>query len=207
MQTYLPHENGYMDHQIKLRLQSVLDIPLWRVEEFLSICKRVIHQKNDLIDAGGRVFDQLGYIVDGAARIFYLNDNGEEMSYLLQVNGDALGDYESYLTGQPSQVKIEFLLPTEVLYFRKKDIDRLAERDVFWLALTKRISDLAFIYCKRRLDELFFYTPEQRYLNLSSKSPEILNKIPQKYISTYLGITPQSLSRIRKRLAEVDLLT
>jgi CRP-like cAMP-binding protein len=94
---------------------------------------------------------------------------------------------------------IQALLKTEVLYFDKKDVEILIQKDIFWLGLAKRISDLAFLDAKQRLDECF-YTPEERYLNLLKKSPEILNKIPQKYISSYLGITPQSLSRIRKRI-------
>ncbi len=95
---------------------------------------------------------------------------------------------------------IKTLLKTEVLYFDKKDVELLIQKDIFWLGLAKHISDLVFLDAKQRLDELFFYTPEERYLNLLKKSPEILNKIPQKYISSYLGITPQSLSRIRKRI-------
>ncbi|MEF9477078.1 hypothetical protein OWR28_04415 [Chryseobacterium sp. 1B4] len=95
---------------------------------------------------------------------------------------------------------IQALLKTEILYFNKKEVEILIQKDIFWLGLAKRISDLAFLDAKQRLDDLFFYTPEERYINLLKKSPEILNKIPQKYISSYLGITPQSLSRIRKRI-------
>jgi|SRR5690606_37681403 len=150
-----------MNEKLKQRLHYTLQIPMYRVDELLTICQRIIHPKSELINANGQVFDRLGYIIEGAARIYYLNEDGEEVSYLLQVNGDAIGDYYSYLTGEPSQVRIEMLLKTEVLYFKKEDIDRLSQQDVFWLALSKRISDLAFLSAKRRIDELFFYTPEQ----------------------------------------------
>jgi len=189
-----------MNDLLKKKLLNTLKIPVARVEELLGVCFILTHKKNEIIETKNQVFDRLGYIINGAARIYYLNEQGEEISYLLQVNGDVIGDYASYITGNKSVAKIETLLTTEVLYFEKKSIDKLIEKDMYWLGFAKHLSDLAFLSAKQRLDELFFYTPEQRYLNLLKKSPEILNKIPQKYISTYLGITPQSLSRIRKRI-------
>lgn len=189
-----------MPQMLKEKLATILQIPIERVEEFLNICFVITHEKNELIEPKNQVFDRLGYIINGAARIYYINDKGEEISYLLQVNGDVIGDFASYITGEKSQAKIETILKTEVLYFEKTKLEQLIKQDIFWLGLSKHLSDLAFLSAKRRLDELFFYTPEERYLNLLNKSPEIIQKIPQKYISTYLGITPQSLSRIRKRI-------
>lgn len=62
------------------------------------------------------------------------------------------------------------------------------------------MTEVSFLEAKRRIDDLLLNTPEQRYLNLLQKAPEVLQKIPQRYISSYLGITPQSLSRIRGRI-------
>jgi len=185
---------------LKERLSTILQIPIKRVEEFLGICYVMTHEKNEMIETKNGVFDKLGYIINGAARIYYVNDKGDEICYLLQVNGDVIGDFASYITGQKSQAKIEALLKTEVLYFDKSSLEQLIQQDVFWLGFAKHLSDLSFLSAKQRLDELFFYTPEQRYLNLLKKSPEVVQKIPQKYISSFLGITPQSLSRIRKRI-------
>lgn len=182
------------------QLSTRLQISIKRAEEFLGICFVVTHEKGEWVEPKNRVFDKLGYIINGAARIYYINDKGEEISYLLQVNGDVIGDFASYITGKESQLKIETLLKTEVLYFEKKKLEQLIKQDNFWLGFSKHLSDLAFLSAKQRLDELFFYTPEQRYLNLLNKSPEIIQKILQKYISSFLGITPQSLSRIRKRI-------
>jgi len=189
-----------MTSTIKEKLAETLQISLERAAEFLEICYLVNYDKSKMIEPRNGVFDRLGFILSGAVRIYYINEKGEDISYLLQVNNDVIGDYASYITGKKSMAIIQTLLKTEVLYFDKKDIETLVQKDIFWLRLAKHISDLAFLDAKQRLDELFFYTPEERYLNLMKKSPEILNKIPQKYISSYLGITPQSLSRIRKRI-------
>ncbi|WEK68438.1 MAG: Crp/Fnr family transcriptional regulator [Candidatus Chryseobacterium colombiense] len=189
-----------MKSTVKEKLAETLQISMERVTEFLEICYIVNYDKSKMIEPRNGVFDRLGFILNGAVRIYYINEKGEDISYLLQVNNDVIGDYASYITGKKSMAHIHTLLKTEVLYFDKKDIETLVRKDIFWLGVAKHISDLAFLDAKQRLDELFFYTPEERYLNLLKKSPEILNKIPQKYISSYLGITPQSLSRIRKRI-------
>ena len=189
-----------MTSVVKQKLAETLQISMERAEEFLEICYIVNYDKNKIIEPKNGVFDRLGFILNGAVRIYYINEKGEDISYLLQVNNDVIGDYASYITGKKSLAILQTLLKTDVLYFDKKDIEALIRKDIFWIELAKRISDLAFLDAKQRLDELFFYTPEERYLNLLKKSPEILNKIPQKYISSYLGITPQSLSRIRKRI-------
>lgn len=181
-------------------LTALLQIPQDRVDELLKTCRIVVHEKNHIIETPNNVINWLGYIVDGAVRTYCINEDGDEISYLLHVNNDAMGDYESYITGNKTDWFFETILRTTVVYIDKTEMEALIAKDVFWLAFTKRIADVAFLDAKQRLNDLLFYNPEQRYLNLLKKSPEIIQKIPQKYISSYLGITPQSLSRIRKRL-------
>lgn len=149
--------------------------------------------------------DTLGYIINGAIRTYCVNDEGQEISFLLQVNGDFFGDYESYIRQTKSYFILETLLDTDVLLFNKGRIEQLAQSDLFWMEFTRKMADFTFIEAKRRIEDLLLYTPEQRYLKLLKKSQEIIQKIPQKYISTYLGITPQSLSRIRKRIVRSHL--
>src|SRR5690606_21437536 len=188
--------------QIESKLQAIINLPEYRIKEFLSICEFKLHSKNEIIYHYEHPFDYLGILLHGAARVYFVDENGEDLNYLLQLEGDAIGDYASFLTGEISKAHIQFLLPSAVLYFNKKDFDQLLNSDPFWLAFGKFVSDKAFINAKNRIDELYFLTPEQRYLNLIKKAPKIIHNIPQNHISTYLGITPQSLSRIRKRLIQ-----
>lgn len=181
-------------------LSDVLQLPRPRLTELLSVSVRSSYAKNELIQPPRNVFGRLGYILNGAVRTYHVTDNGQEISYLLQVNGDFIGDYESYLSGRRSSFTLETVLPTEVLFFERASIERLMEQDVFWVHFAKRVSDLVFLDAKKRLDDLLFLTPEARYKKLIEKSPAIFSKIPQKYISTYLGVQPQSLSRIRRRI-------
>ena len=116
------------------------------------------------------------------------------------MKGDAIVDYANFISGESSNLHIQFLLDSEVLYIHKHTLNQLIEKDPFWMGFAKNISDLAFLSAKQRLDELFFFNPEERYLNLLKKSPEVIQAIPQKYIASYLGITTPSLSRIKNRI-------
>lgn len=189
-----------MNAALRDYLLQVLQLPASRLDTLLALSHTVTYGKHTRIGMPGKVFDRLGYILQGAVRTFYINEEGQEISYLLQVDRDFFGDYESYITGQASDLAIETLLETEVLFFERRTIERLIQEDPYWMGFAKRVSDLVFLDAKRRFNELLFHNPEQRYRNLLERSPELLFKIPQKYISSYLGITPQSLSRIRKRL-------
>lgn len=170
-----------------------------RLKEFLSVSEYRKFKKNSILFEGNVVCDWLGYIINGAVRTYCVNDLGEEISFLLQVNGDFFGDYESYITHQKSNFIIKATLDTEILVFDKERLDKLIDSDIFWIKFSRTMSDICFLEAKRRIEDLLFYSPEERYQNLLRKSPEIIRKIPQKYISSYLGITAQSLSRIRKR--------
>jgi len=171
-----------------------------RLREFLSISEKKSYRKGDILFRGDRICNQLGCIVSGALRTYCVNDMGEEISFLLQVDRDFFGDYESFIMQKKSMFIIEAIVDTEVFIFEKERLDRLIDSDIFWTRFSRTIADICFLEAKRRIEDLLFYSPEQRYSMLLSKCPEVIRKIPLKYISTYLGITPQSLSRIRKRI-------
>lgn len=171
-----------------------------RLRELLAIMQKRHCRKGDIIFQRNTVCNSLGYIVNGALRTYCVMESGAEISFLLQVNGDFFGDYESYLTGERSEFIIEAMMDTEVLLFDKQELDRLTGSDVFWLGFSRTIPDVCFLEAKRRIEDLLFFGPEERYFRLLNRMPEIVQKIPLKFISSYLGITPQSLSRIRKRI-------
>lgn len=189
-----------MNDKLTKIFTDMFQMPQQRVNEFLANTFVVTYKKNEVISTKNSIFDRLGYIVEGAVRAYCVNEKGEDVSYLLQVDGGYIGDYESYITGKKSELILETLVHTEIVFFEKTKIEELMTKDAFWIGFAKTVSDLVFLDAKQRINGLLFFTPEQRYLNLLTKSPDVIQKIPQKYISSYLGITPQSLSRIRKRI-------
>ncbi len=89
-----------MTSAIQEKLAETLQISMERAKEFLDICYIVTYDKSQMIEPKNGVFDRLGVILNGAVRIYYINEKGEDISYLLQVNNDVIGDYASYITGK-----------------------------------------------------------------------------------------------------------
>lgn len=189
-----------MDNELVERLSKELNIQSSRIKEYLEYCTIVRYRKKEIILPQDHIFDSLGYLIDGCARTYYIDQKGNEVSYLLQLKGDVVGDYARFIGSESSNFHIQFLIDTEVLHIHKNNLQLLIEKDSFWLGFSKYISDAAFLSAKQRLDELFYFNPKERYLNLLRKSPEVIQQIPQKFIASYLGITIPSLSRIRKRI-------
>lgn len=189
-----------MKDQHIIVMAARLNIPVNRAAELVAVCRFEHIKKHTRWIQAGTPYTDLAYIVEGAVRTFGIDDDGRDISYLLQVNNDFTGDFESFITNGPSSFHIETILDTHLLLISRAAIQNLIQRDPFWLHFRVQMSDLAFTEAKRRIEDLLLYTPEQRYSNLLDRSPEIIRKIPQKYISSYLGIQPPSLSRIRKRL-------
>jgi signal-transduction protein with cAMP-binding, CBS, and nucleotidyltransferase domain len=143
-------------NSLKDKLEKLMDMPQDLIEVFLEKCELVVHQRNEHPFSKDKVYDKLGYILNGAARIYVVNDDGEELSYLLQVNGDIIGDYASYITNENAQFKVEILLPSEVLYFRREQVDELIKKDPYWNHFAKKLSEkrnVNIISCEKEVEE------------------------------------------------------
>lgn len=182
------------------KIQENISIPYDKALTLLENGEIQKVKKNENWLSEGDRADKLAFIIQGAMRSYLVNEKGEEINLLLQVNQDFIGDYESYISDKKAGFSIKALIETELFVITKEAINRLGQQDIFWIDFKARMSDYAFLEAKRRIEDLLLFTPEERYVNLVKKSQEVLQKIPQKYISSYLGITPQSLSRIRKRI-------
>jgi CRP-like cAMP-binding protein len=146
----------------------------------------------------GEIARQAYYIQKGCLRLWF-NDNGKDITFQFFFEGQGVSSMESFRTGRPSLFNIETLEPCSLLKITKSDFEKmLAEapgfRDVVEENIYLRLEHYFALFLSRIRD-----TPEQRYRNLLRDHPEIVQRIPQHYIASYLGVTPVSLSRIRGR--------
>lgn len=149
----------------------------------------------------GQVCKQIGYVNKGSFRIFTMDAKGGEHILHFAFEDWLIGNLESMYTGNPSNVYVQAIEDCEVLCISKADIDRLEEqlpKFKEWHIAKQRKSHHSTM---ARLAEVKTLTPEERYLQLIQKHPEIFQRIPLQYIASYLDIEPQSLSRMRKRLS------
>ncbi|MGB1217674.1 MAG: Crp/Fnr family transcriptional regulator [Saprospiraceae bacterium] len=182
-----------------LNLHIPIDSDNWDLLSTQLIVKEV--NAGEYINKANEICDFIGFVNKGAFRAFYLNDEGVETSLLLNSKSEFITDYESYITGKLSKLNIQAIEDSELILLPKKALDELYETSFYWNKFGRLVAENVYLNCKKRTEELLFLTPEKRYLKLMDEHPEFFQKYPLRYISSYLGITPQSLSRIRARLA------
>lgn len=153
--------------------------------------------KSVLLNAG-ELAKHLFVIKSGAARMWY-NKDGKDYTLQFFLEGDSVCLYEILLRDESSEFTLETIEPTEVLVFCKDDImEYFYSNPEFKEKVMKYIVDKMVNYVHLFLS-MQIHSPEQRYAELLKQRPDIIQRIPQRYIASFLGITPESLSRIRGR--------
>ncbi len=143
----------------------------------------------------------VGFVLEGSLRQFYTRDGDEKTTYFYFEN-NLVADYISCLNKQPGLLTLETLEETRLLVFNYDVLERLCGEFPAWNTFARKIAEYIAIGLEMRLVEHLMYSPEERYnLLIKSNKTRILERIPQQYIASYLGMTPVSLSRIRNRLA------
>jgi CRP-like cAMP-binding protein len=143
-------------------------------------------------------FYLLYFIKKGCLRLWF-NSDGKDVTFQFFFEGQAVSSIESFLGRQPSLFSIESLEPSAVVALSKHDFDAIFHlypdvKDGFHEIVLQRLENYARLFLSRIKDN-----PQQRYQALLKENPQIIQRVPQHYIASYLGITPISLSRIRNR--------
>ncbi|WP_018626779.1 Crp/Fnr family transcriptional regulator [Niabella aurantiaca] len=168
-------------------------------EFFASKLARRSENKKTLLLKAGQTEHYLSFIEKGVVR-FYMDREERELTFSFAfVNGFVSG-YDSFLTRSPSRYYIETLTETVLWQLTYDDLQEVYRQTAIGNAIGRYAGEELFLKKSRRELSLLNETAEQRYLNLFTEQPELFQKIPLKYIASYIGITPQALSRIRKRI-------
>lgn len=154
--------------------------------------------KNFKLVEPGRIATELYFINKGLLRLYYVKDSEEITGFIFREHLFA-SSYESFLRQAPSIQALESLEPCELLVTSYERIQELYESLPKINILTRKVAEQRFINSQMILSSFLLDTPEQRYQKFEAQNRDLLQRVPQKIIASYLGITPVSLSRIRKR--------
>lgn len=159
--------------------------------------EQTLPARTTLLEAG-KVSHNFYFIRKGCVRLWF-NQDGKEITVQFFFEGQGVASIESFFQNTPSLFSIETIEPTTVWTYDKADILELMEKvpalkDELHNLIVGRLINYTHLFLSRIKD-----TPQQRYENLLKECPEIVKRVPQHYIASYLGITSVSLSRIRNR--------
>lgn len=177
-------------------------VPLTNEEwEAVEICllERTF-KKGELLCRFGQTEQYLSIIVEGVCRAYY-NKNGEEISVGFMFPNHYVSAYYSFLTQRPSLMAIEAVSSVLVISIHENDLVALCDRYKNMERLGRLNAER--IYRRKEEREIAFLTMSatERYVDLQTRYPQLLQSIPLKHLASFLGIQPESLSRIRKQLA------
>jgi CRP-like cAMP-binding protein len=158
-------------------------------------------KKKTVLIETGKVSDEVYFILKGCIRLFCLKE-GEELSTYFFTENMFAGTYDSFISRKPTQIAMEALEDTEVLSLSYKSLEKLYEVFPKMNEFIRKSIEERFVKLHDLFTSYLLNSPEERYLNLIKERPDLLKRIPQHQIASFLGITPVSLSRIRNRVAK-----
>jgi CRP-like cAMP-binding protein len=169
------------------------------VEKYQHLFEEITIPSKTVLLHEGEISQRIFFVKQGALRL-WTNHNGEDITFRFCFENEAAS---SFLGSEPSMFTIESLEKSTIMIVNIKDfmmlLDEIPEyKDAFINILISRLNDYGKLFLSRITKK-----PEERYLEMMNNNPEILLRVPQHYIATYLGITPVSLSRIRNRVAKM----
>lgn len=167
------------------------------IEQFISILKTTRIKKRQFVIQPGFVSEYRNYIVEGAVRVFYLDDHGKEHTVSIGIEDWFFTDFHSYLTRTPAEYYAEALEDSLILQMKYEDVEDLCSRIHPLCQYFRLYIERALSHSNQRVITNISKTSEERYWEYVNKYPQIAHRIPQYVLASYLGISPESISRIR----------
>ncbi len=188
-------------HQIKLYLDKIASISSLDWNFFISKLHRRIITKKSVFIKVNQIENHISFIESGIVRLFIPKDNPEkEITFGFSFENQFVSAYDSFLTQLPSNYQLQTLTETAMLSISYKDLQSVYKSTQIGNLIGRLTAEDLFLIKSKREQDLLNLNAEQRYLKLFKERPELLKSVPLKYISSYIGVTAQALSRIRKRL-------
>ncbi len=155
--------------------------------------------KDQFLLTEGEVSDKFYFILKGCIRLFYLNDT-EEKTAFFYVENQFVSSYESFTKQIPTKHNLQSIEPTTVAVISTEVTQSLLNIYPKFEFLARTIMEEELIILQDIISSFIMLNAEQRYLKLLKSKKDLLQRIPQYQLATFLGVTPETLSRIRKRI-------
>lgn len=157
-------------------------------------------QKGDFLVEAGQVCQYVSFLNSGLARLYYTFD-GKDISTGFVHAGEYTSEYESFLTRKPATQNIGALSDLEVVDLGFDDMQRLYKQYLVFQEFGRKIAEMLFIMLNQRNTALLVLSPEDRYRRMLADNPGLFQEVPQYMLASFIGVTPEHLSRIRKKMS------
>jgi CRP-like cAMP-binding protein len=185
-----------------LILQNVsqhIDLTPKEAKFFTSLLKPLVIGKKQFLLRSGEISKHENFIIEGVMRSYTIDNEGNEHIAMFGMEGWWIGDMYSFLSAKPSLQNIDALEDTKLLQISKDDLDLLYDKVPKFDRFFRILLQNAFVANQNRILASISQTAEEQYLAFVKKYPTLEQRVPQHQVASYLGITPETISRIRKK--------
>ncbi|MBZ9650487.1 Crp/Fnr family transcriptional regulator [Psychroflexus montanilacus] len=187
--------------QIKAFLDQIVDISPSDWAYFTSkLQPRSFPKKTNFLKLN-KVENHISFIESGVVRLYIpKEDPDKEITFGFCFKDEFVSAYDSFLTRKPSAYQLQTLTDTKMMSITYEDLQQVYKHTQIGNFIGRLTAERLFLIKSKREQHLLNLSAKERYLNLFKERPELLKEVPLKYISSYIGVTSQALSRIRKQL-------
>ncbi|KAA0127325.1 Crp/Fnr family transcriptional regulator [Chryseobacterium sp. SN22] len=179
-------------------------LPLNEEEKFIvkEAFRELRVKRKHFILQKGDICKHHTFVVEGCFRMYMIDEKGKEHNLQFAVENWWITDIGSFYSGEPSRLYIEALENSMVLQLKKEDQIRLFDDNLQFNKIFRILTENALVSAHHRILDNISSTAEDRYLDFSKRYPHFFNRISNVQIASYLGVTPEFLSTIRKKIVK-----
>jgi CRP-like cAMP-binding protein len=158
-------------------------------------------EKGDFFLEAGSVCSQAAFIGSGILRTYYLNEKGEDTTYCFCTENNLTTSFKSFISQTPSTLSIQALEKTELLFITHKQLQQLYATIPTWQTIGRILVEKEYMIMEKYASVLNGETAKEKYIRLLQEQPSIIQRASVQHIASYLGVSRETLSRIRRQVA------
>ena len=170
------------------------------IKLIISKCRQIKLNKQAYFSEAGKIPRQIGFILNGVIRVFYHNDNGEDITRFFIMERNFVVDLKNFSAGLPATAYVQAITDCDLIVISQVDWNEFLTTTAGWGSMVNKITSATLLQKMERISPLITEDATTRYLTFLEKYPQLANRVPLAYVASYLGITQSSLSRIRKKI-------
>ncbi|MBX2844187.1 MAG: Crp/Fnr family transcriptional regulator [Flammeovirgaceae bacterium] len=188
-------------NKIKKHIISIFNLKEKEADIFLSIFKKQELKKNEVFVSKGKVCNKVGLIEQGMMICAYQKD-GEDIIDEFAYEPGFVANYYSFLTQSPSEKEIKCIEDTIVYVAYKENLEKIGMEYPFVESMARLVNENLFLSSHQRVKSFLLDDAQERYLKLIGERKDLLQRIPQYLVASYLRVKPETISRIRKKISQ-----